>query len=321
MSAAEVNQFDFAGGAAEKAGAEALELLNGIGSEATDLVLRGRRSFLRSLPAEEAHGGVGSGFGGVDNLHASRDRSIQERAQQRIVGAAEDQRVWVKALSGSLGVEFSEIDADHFCCNRHLLCGSHLRLGRSGLRRTGYRAGPSGDGPALLDQRDEQRAGFFQGTKAHGAAGGGVGVALDGGAGGNDQHVAGARGLAGGGGAGLDDAQNGDGHGVLNGVQSQGAGGVAGDHQELCTLLADEELSALGGVAGDGAAGLGAVGQAGRVAEKGELSPRQPLDKRAQDGQAAEAGVEDADGGGDGANGPNIARVTGSGPHNLPPVM
>ena len=35
-------------------------------------------------------------------------------------------------------------------------------------------------------------------------------------------------------------------------------------------MFADQELGALGGVAGDGAAGLGAVGEAGGVAEEGE---------------------------------------------------
>jgi hypothetical protein len=47
-------------------------------------------------------------------------------------------------------------------------------------------------GPAFLDQRNEQRAGFLKGAQALGAAGGGVGVALHGGVGGDDQHVAGA---------------------------------------------------------------------------------------------------------------------------------
>ena len=59
----------------------------------------------------------------------------------------------------------------------------------------------------------------------------------------------------------------------------------------------DQELGALGGVAGDGAAGLGAVGQAGRVADEGEAGVRQTGHQGAQDGEAAEAGIEDADGG------------------------
>ncbi len=83
----------------------------------------------------------------------------------------------------------------------------------------------------------------------------------------------------------------------LNGVQRQGAGGIAGDDDKLGTLLADEELHALNSVAGDGAAGLGAVGQAGGIAEKGELGLRQAAEQGTQHGKATEAGVEDTDGG------------------------
>jgi len=156
-------------------------------------------------------------------------------------------------------------------------------------------------GPALFDQGNEERAGFFKGAKAEGAAGGGVSAAADSGVGGDDQHVSGEGGLAGGCGAGLNDAKDGDGDGVLNGVQSEGAGGVAGDDQELCALLADQELGALGGVAGDGAAGLGAVGEAGRVSKESELSLREAMEEGAEDGESAEAGIEYADGVGHGS--------------------
>jgi hypothetical protein len=61
-------------------------------------------------------------------------------------------------------------------------------------------------------------------------------------------------------------------------------------------LLVDQELGAFGGVAGDGAAGFGAVGEAGGVAEEGVAGVRQAVDEGAEDGEAAEAGVEDADG-------------------------
>ena len=124
-------------------------------------------------------------------------------------------------------------------------------------------------------------------------------MALDGGVGGDDEDVAGFGGGAGGIRAGLDDAEDGNGDGVLNGVEGEGAGGVAGDDEELGALLADQELRALGGVAGDGAAGLGAVGQAGGVAEKGEAGLRHAVDEGAEDGESAEAGIENADGGGD----------------------
>ena len=81
-------------------------------------------------------------------------------------------------------------------------------------------------------------------------------MALDGGVGGDDQNVAGAGGGSGGCSPGFNDAENGDGDGGLNGVESQGAGGVAGDDEELGALLLDQEAGALGGVAGDGAAGF-----------------------------------------------------------------
>jgi hypothetical protein len=66
-------------------------------------------------------------------------------------------------------------------------------------------------GPAFFDEGNEQRAGFLKGAEAQGAAGGGVGVAVHGGVGGDDQHVAGAGGGAGGRCAGLDDAEDGNG--------------------------------------------------------------------------------------------------------------
>ena len=95
-----------------------------------------------------------------------------------------------------------------------------------------------------------------------------------------------------------DDAQHRNRHSILNGVEGQGAGGIAGDHQELRALLVDEELGALRGVAGDGAARLGTVRQARRVAEEGKARAGEPRDERAQHGEAAEAGIEDADRGG-----------------------
>ena len=161
------------------------------------------------------------------------------------MGAAEDQRVGIEAAFAGFGAEFVEIDFDDF-------------------------GGDGVVGPAFFDEGDEQGAGLLNGAEAEGLAGGEIGVALDGGVGGDDQDVAGFGGGAGGGGAGLDDAEDGNGDCVLNGVEGEGAGGVAGDDEELGALLADQELRALGGVAGDGAAGLGAVGEAGGVAEEGE---------------------------------------------------
>ena len=88
-----------------------------------------------------------------------------------------------------------------------------------------------------------------------------------------------------------------DGQGLLDVFEGEGGGGVAGDDEEVCALLV-EELCAGDGVAGDGLAGLGAVGETGGVAEVDVVGAGDERQQRAEDGEAAEAGVEDADGGG-----------------------
>src|ERR1035441_4023774 len=98
ISAAQVDEFDLAGGLTEEAGAEALEFLDGIGGEAGYLRgrdlrgrdLRGRD--LRGGRGELADGGLGGGFGGVDDRHAGGHGAGDERPQQRGMGAAHDQR-------------------------------------------------------------------------------------------------------------------------------------------------------------------------------------------------------------------------------------
>src|ERR1700722_13014258 len=99
-------------------------------------------------------------------------------------------------------------------------------------------------------------------------------MTVDGGVSGDDQHIAGEAGGARGCGARLDDAENWLSDGFLDGVEGQRTGGVAGDDEEVSVLLFNQEPRALSGVAGDGATGLGAVGQAGGVANEGKLCPR-----------------------------------------------
>jgi hypothetical protein len=130
------------------------------------------------------------------------------------MGAAEHEGVGVEAMLAGLGAELAEVDVDDLPCDGVI-------------------------GPAFFDQGDEERAGFFEDAEASGAAGSGVGVALDGGVGGDDQRVAGLGCGAGGDGAGLDDAEDGDGDGGLDGVEGEGAGGVAGDDEEFCALPVD----------------------------------------------------------------------------------
>ena len=84
--------------------------------------------------------------------------ALDERLEQRVVGAAEEEGLGV----GGFGEGFVEVDAEDF----------------------------GGDGvvdPALFDQRDEEGAGLFGGGEAEGVEGVGVGVGLDGGGGGEDE--------------------------------------------------------------------------------------------------------------------------------------
>ena len=79
--------------------------------------------------------------------------------------------------------------------------------------------------------------------------------------------------------------------------QGEGGGGVAGD-DEVFGAMGREEPCAFDGVAGDGGLRLGAVGETGGVAEIDVVGAGDEREQRAEDGEAAEAGVEDADGDG-----------------------
>ncbi len=93
VSAAEIDELDLADGAAEEAGAEALEFFHRVGGEAGDLWLALQVLQMRAasaLAVDEMDGGVGGGFGGVDDAHAGGDGALDERAQKRVMGAAQD---------------------------------------------------------------------------------------------------------------------------------------------------------------------------------------------------------------------------------------
>ena len=96
---------------------------------------------LGELLAELPHGGFRGSLGGVDYLHAGRDRGLDEWAQQRVMGAAEHQGVWPHALSRSLDIQFVEIDPNHLGGNRMIR-------------------------PAFFHQRHQQRAGLFECSQA-----------------------------------------------------------------------------------------------------------------------------------------------------------
>jgi hypothetical protein len=116
----------------------------------------------------------------------------------------------------------------------------------------------------------------------------------------NDRHLCAVgeninRGGEGGSCTGFDYADDGDGQGVLDVFEGESGGGIAGDDEEV-GALAVKELCAGDGVAGDGLAGLGTVGQPGGVAKVDVVGTGDQGQQSAEDGEAAEAGVKDADG-------------------------
>ena len=95
---------------------------------------------------------------------------------------------------------------------------------------------------------------------------------------------------------GVDDAGDGDGDGGGDLGQGEGGGGVAGDDEMVGALLV-EEFCALYCVAGDCGLGFGSVGETGGVAEVDVVGGGDAWEQGAEDGEAAESGVEDAYGG------------------------
>ena len=126
--------------------------------------------------------------------------------------------------------------------------------------------------------------------------GAGVGVAVDGGVGGNHGDVAvfaGGKRCFGTGGDNVD-----DGHSArmgADGVARDGGDGVAGNHQRL-DALCEEERDDLRAVVFDGRARFDAVGDAGGIAVVDEVFKRQAFHQGAEDGEAADAAVKDANG-------------------------
>ena len=158
--AAQVEQGNFAEWLVEKGGPEALELFDGVGGVelASGCCAGGVGREVRS----DAGGG---GRCGVDDGHGVvqlGENALDERLEQRIVGATKDEGARV----GCFGQSFGEVDTQD--------------LGGDGMID-----------PTLFDQRDEERAGFFCGDKAEAIERMGVGVGLDGGSGGKYEDRAG----------------------------------------------------------------------------------------------------------------------------------
>ena len=95
--------------------------------------------------------------------------------------------------------------------------------------------------------------------------------------------------------AGLDDAGDGDAQRLAEARDAEGAGGVAGDDDELCAL-GEEEAGEFLTVTLDGGLALAAVRDARGVADVEDALRGEKLAERRDDGEAANAGIKNADG-------------------------
>lgn len=129
------------GGPAKETRTEPLELVDGVGGEAMDLGwLTGIITELSlSSAVDQANSRIRCGLGRVDDGDASRGGALDERAQQRVMGAAEDKGIGAHAISGGSAGEFAKVDADYGVSDMVV-------------------------DPAFFDQRDEQRASFLVGA-------------------------------------------------------------------------------------------------------------------------------------------------------------
>lgn len=215
---------------------------------------------------ERLGGRFGGGDGGIDQGDVLRFFADQG-LEQREVGAAEDECVDV-------------VHQERFEVFAHGQAGYFVVE------------------PAFFHQRHEQR----RRLRAHervgvlGVDGAGVGVAVDGGVGGDDADFVVARGIQCGLRAGGNHVQYGHIACFLTDFLSgNGGDGVARDDQCL-NIVFQQEIDNLHGEGFDGGAGFGAVGNAGGVAEVDDVFHRQAFHQGADVGQSADAGIENADG-------------------------
>src|SRR6266508_3585675 len=204
----------------------------------------------------------------VDERHA-RERLRDRRGEERVVRAAEDERI----------------------------------DGRLAHRREVAADDPLDDlvarvGPALLGEGDEERAGARgdEGVRALAPDRRLVRAARDRPLRADDADPPRARGAHRDARAGLDDAE--DRHRELGAERGErdGGGGVARDHEDV-DAVAREEARVAERVLRDGLRRLRAVGHAGGVAEVERVGGRERVEDGALHGEAADAGVEDADAG------------------------
>lgn len=157
--------------------------------------------------------------------------------------------------------------------------------------------GDVGVGPSFLDEWDEEGASeaVDVGGVVDGVDGACVGVACDGGASSDDADGFGMGDLEGHLRGGFDDAEDGDIEGFLEFVECVGACGIAGDDDGFDAAI-DELFGARGGVSDDGLRSSIAVWDAGGIAEVDEIFARHGLTQGVEDGEPADAAIEDADG-------------------------
>ena len=115
---------------------------------------------------EEAGSGLGGRFSRVDYSHPRGNGLLNKRPQKGVVRAAKYKRVRLESVGFGVTRDLSEVNAEDFI---------------------GHGMGC----PAFFNKRDEQRAGFFNCSKALSIAGSGICVALDGGIRGDDEYISG----------------------------------------------------------------------------------------------------------------------------------
>jgi len=261
-----LGEFDaggFDGAAGEEALGEEFELFVEVGEEEVE----GGGSVL----GEEVEGGevglqvLGAGGGGVDESNAGAEDRLQGRDEERVVGAGEEEGV-------------------------HAAVEERLEVGLQGLDGGGV------VDPVFFDEGGEEGRGLFKDEEVGSTEGKRVlvGVAADGAASGDDADAL--TGWFGKGGvdAGLDDADDGDVVVFLEIGEGVGAGGVAGDDDGF-DAFGEKEADVLVSEVADGLGALGAVGDSRGIAEVDDGLVREEALHGFDDGEAADAGVKDAE--------------------------
>ena len=157
-----------------------------------------------------------------------------------------------------------------------------------------------GDGildQAFLDEGNEERAGSAVDCRAgfQGEDGFLVSAAGDGRAGADDADGFVFGRIDGGFGSGNDDADDGDFEDLFHAGDAEGRGGVAGDDDHF-GASGEKKISDLDAVALDGFAAFSTVGNARGVADVEDVFVREEAAQAGGDGEASDAGVENADG-------------------------